>query len=100
MFNISNQDRQWVEAVWEKIAFKMDTVIKKTGDKIPYTTVNGVYDDKFSEDPTWWTNGLRRIVCKRVQNRPDRQFFGISKDGNRWFCFTGSEIWNLVVGIR
>lgn len=61
MFNISNQDRQWVEAVWEKIAFKMDTVIKKTGDKIPYTTVNGVYDDKFSD--------REKVLAKNMMER-------------------------------
>lgn len=93
MLNISNQDQQWVEAVWKKTVSKMDVVIRKTGDKIPYTTVNGVYDDKFAEDPTWWTNGFwpgmvwlmymgtreerYRLVAEKAENRMDTALFGL-----------------------
>ena len=30
----------------------------KSYDKIPYTTVNGVHDDKMQVDKSWWTNGF------------------------------------------
>lgn len=58
MVNISVEDQQWLDSVWEKIKLKMDYVSKNAGDKIPYTTINGIYDDKFADDPTWWTNGF------------------------------------------
>jgi unsaturated chondroitin disaccharide hydrolase len=37
---------------------KMDFVTVHTGDRIPYATIDGKYDDKFKEDPAWWTNGF------------------------------------------
>lgn len=58
MIEISAQDREWLESVWEKICSKMSKVVDNVGDKIPYTTIGGRFDDKFEEDPAWWTNGF------------------------------------------
>lgn len=49
---------QWAEQVAEKIEQKMEKVAKRTGGKIPYTTVNGVFDDLTDTDIYWWTNGF------------------------------------------
>ena len=50
---------QWAQEVSEKICHKMRIVAERNKEKIPYTTVDGVFDDK-SDDNTigWWTNGF------------------------------------------
>ena len=46
MYNLSNEDKKWVDGVWDKIDAKMKTVAKKNINKIPYTTdENGDFDD-------------------------------------------------------
>lgn len=63
---IREQDKSWVEETVNKIVEKMDWVSDKSKDKIPYTTVNGVHDDRSDITKTfgiddginWWTNGF------------------------------------------
>ncbi len=58
MYNISEADKKWVDEIWAKIDSKLRTVAPLNKDKIPYTTVDGVYNDMAKEDITWWTNGF------------------------------------------
>ncbi|NLM10095.1 MAG: glycosyl hydrolase family 88 [Clostridiaceae bacterium] len=93
MFGISVQDSNWLDSVWENIKVKMSKVAANVGDKIPYTTVDGRYDDKFKEDPTWWTNGFwpgilwlmymgtqdekYREMAEKAELRLDKVLFGL-----------------------
>ena len=43
---------------WEKLDQKLSRTAVKSYDKIPYTTVNGVHDDRKETDICWWTNGF------------------------------------------
>ena len=58
------QDEIWLEEVCEKIKQKITWVSEKSKNKIPYTTVEGIHDDRSdsSIDPDngiyWWTNGF------------------------------------------
>lgn len=58
MYNISEADKKWVDEIWAKIDSKLRTVAPLNKDKIPYTAVDGVYNDMAKEDITWWTNGF------------------------------------------
>ncbi|MGL6173414.1 MAG: glycoside hydrolase family 88 protein [Cellulosilyticaceae bacterium] len=49
---------QWVNEVWDKIDQKLQYVVPKSKDKIPYTTIEGVHDDLSKSDVGWWTNGF------------------------------------------
>ena len=42
----------------ERVDKKLSKVAIKSRDKIPYTTKNGVHDNRHETDPTWWTNGF------------------------------------------
>lgn len=44
--------------VSDKIKNKMIVVAERNKDKIPYTTVNGVFDDWTEKNICWWTNGF------------------------------------------
>ena len=55
--NIMNE-KQWAKEVWEKLDKKLSRTAVSSYDKIPYTTVDGVHDNRFEKDPCWWTNGF------------------------------------------
>lgn len=63
---ITENEKIWLDKVIAKFTAKMDKVSDKTRNKIPYTTMNGTYDDRSvnnrnSSDTTgisWWTNGF------------------------------------------
>ena len=49
---------KWVKEVYEKILTKEEQVAKRNAHKIPYTTKDGVFDDKSGKEICWWTNGF------------------------------------------
>lgn len=51
------EERQWAECVAERICKKVSITAERNKNKVPYTTVNGVFDD-WSEKISWWTNGF------------------------------------------
>lgn len=51
-------DAKWVESLYEKILTKELAVAERNQHKIPYTTHNGVFDDRSGKDICWWTNGF------------------------------------------
>lgn len=58
MEQIIAQNAQWIEQTWEKLDKKLSHMAVKSRDKIPYTTIDGIHDDKSQADPCWWTNGF------------------------------------------
>lgn len=55
---VVEQNKAWIDATWEKIDKKLSKTAIKSRDKLPYTTVDGVHDDKSGKDVGWWTNGF------------------------------------------
>ena len=56
---LSQQDAAWAAETMEKIKKKIKPVTERSRSKIPYTTVDGVFDDRSgSRDISWWTNGF------------------------------------------
>ena len=58
MNKVIEQNREWINCTWEKIDRKMSRIAVKSYDKIPYTTINGVHNDRGRTEPDWWTNGF------------------------------------------
>ena len=56
--SLSKEDRQWIEKVWDKLDKKLSKVTLRSRNKIPYTTQNGVHDNRAETDIGWWTNGF------------------------------------------
>lgn len=50
-------EEQWIEEASEKIKKKLSVVAKRSGHKVPYTTKDGIFDDR-TGNITWWTNGF------------------------------------------
>lgn len=56
---LNEKDLTWAQETLDKVAHKLEKVSKRSRNKIPYTTVDGVHDDKSGEkDIGWWTNGF------------------------------------------
>lgn len=55
MYNIN---QEWLDSTWNKVNEKLLRVAVKSRDKIPYTTINGVHDNRGKTEPDWWTNGF------------------------------------------
>lgn len=55
---LKDDERAWVLKTLKKIEDKMVSVTERNLGKIPYTTVDGKFDDKSVSDPCWWTNGF------------------------------------------
>lgn len=51
-------DKDWVNEVYEKILTKEKKVVARNRNKVPYTTKDGVFDDKSENEICWWTNGF------------------------------------------
>ena len=58
MKDLIAENKAWVDEIWGKIDHKLKLSVSRNKGKIPYTTVNGVYDDKAETDISWWTNGF------------------------------------------
>ena len=58
MNNLMETNAQWINDTWEKIDRKLSKLCIKSRDKIPYTTVDGVHDDRGHANPGAWTNGF------------------------------------------
>ena len=63
---VQEKDRAWLKETIEKVKRKMKAVSERSAGKIPYTSVNGVHDDRSGADRNfsgdlgiyWWTNGF------------------------------------------
>lgn len=51
-------EKIWLQETSDRIKEKMHRVAERNRHKIPYTTVDGVYNDLTQKDICWWTNGF------------------------------------------
>lgn len=58
MNSVMEQNKEWIDATWQKIDRKLSKTAVRSRNKLPYTTVEGVHDDMAEKDVTWWTNGF------------------------------------------
>lgn len=49
---------QWINDTWEKVDGKLRNVCIRSREKIPYTSIDGVHNNRIETTPTWWTNGF------------------------------------------
>ena len=68
--SLSRERESWAGAVRGRILQKAAIVVRRSGDKIPYTTVGGRFDDNFAARPYWWCNsfwtGLQWLLYKET----------------------------------
>ena len=55
---IIEANKSFIDETWAKLDKKLAEVAIRSRDKIPYTTVGGVHDDRQGKSISWWTNGF------------------------------------------
>lgn len=58
MHTVISQNQEWMDATWAKIEAKLSKVAVRSRDKIPYTAVDGVHDNRTGDQINRWTNGF------------------------------------------
>ncbi|MEF9959135.1 MAG: glycoside hydrolase family 88 protein [Niameybacter sp.] len=48
----------WIDKTWNKIEHKLRQVAPRNQEKLPYTSVDGQFDDQSKNNVSWWTNGF------------------------------------------
>ena len=100
---MSNKDQEWAKIIAGKIYEKLKMSAARSKDKVPYLTVNGIFDD-WSDRIDWWTNGfyggqlwqmyhaygdeIFRQAAENIENKLDRSlmnYMGMDHDsGFKW----------------
>ena len=52
------QQNIWLEELWNKVDSKLSKVAVRSREKIPYTAINGIHDNRGETEADWWTNGF------------------------------------------
>lgn len=55
---IIKENQAFIDEIFNKLDKKLSITSVKSRYKIPYTTIDGVHDDKSSPNILWWTNGF------------------------------------------
>lgn len=70
---------KWLDQTYELLTHKIEVVAKRTGDIIPYTTIDGHFDDKSasgnSKGISWWTNGFYAAILWLMFNEIGDVFY-------------------------
>jgi unsaturated chondroitin disaccharide hydrolase len=75
MRKLTQNEQTWVDATLEKVAGKMVPVTERNRDRIPYTTIDGRFDDKSGDEITWWTNGFWGGEMWQLYKLTDNEMF-------------------------
>lgn len=56
---LKEDDRKWIQSVYQKLESKVEKECERMGDKIPYIAKDGKYQEDLGDtDIAWWTNGF------------------------------------------
>ena len=93
---LNQDDQTWLQDTIAKVTEKMSRVSERSADKIPYTTVDGVHDDKRTGDYRdddglqWWTNGFwAGMLWLMFHETGDEKYATIARRNEEWLeeCF-------------
>lgn len=111
MFQLTEQETAWVDEIWEKLDKKLKVVSEASKDKLPYTTINGIHDDKSKDAPDWWTNGfwpglmwLMYVGTKdehyrRVAEHAE-ELLDVALKNYRWLHHDVGFMWHISAGVN
>ena len=78
-------ERAWADGVSEKIKRKVRIVAERSRDKIPYTTVDGRFDDWRKKNICWWTNGFwAGMLWQLYHATGDMLYRQIAQENETW----------------
>ncbi|MDD4689921.1 MAG: glycosyl hydrolase family 88, partial [Eubacteriales bacterium] len=75
MLTLNDTDKKWVEETLNKAKKKVAFSSRQMGVSLPYTTVDGVYDNYYPEKKGWWTNGFYAGILWKMYNETKDEFY-------------------------
>jgi unsaturated chondroitin disaccharide hydrolase len=94
---LSQEDQQWLAETLKNVTRKMAWLSDKSADKIPFTTIDGVHDDKRALDHPrkdnglqWWTNGFwAGMLWLWFHETHEEKYARIARRSEEWLdqCF-------------
>ena len=69
------ENKVWAKSVSEKIKKKMVVVADRNRTILPYTTVNGRFDDWTEKNVCWWTNGFYGGMMWQLYNADGNELY-------------------------
>lgn len=58
MYLLNEKDKKWIDEIWNKLDEKHSRAAISAREKIPYSTIDGKYDDEGKNPIYRWTNGF------------------------------------------
>ncbi len=75
MINLCGADKEWVKETLEKAKNKIAFSTRQMGVRLPFTTIDGVYDDQYTTQKGWWTNGFYAGILWKMYNETKDNFY-------------------------
>ncbi|MGI5948367.1 MAG: glycoside hydrolase family 88 protein [Lachnospiraceae bacterium] len=67
---------KWMEGIYEKLEQKLYAECTRMGNKIPYWTINGIYQEDYAEkDIYWWTNGFWSGILWQLYHATGKELY-------------------------
>lgn len=74
----------WAQKALDQAVHKLSKVSTRSAEKIPYTTVGGIHDDRSWEQIGWWTNGFwGGIMWQMYTLTGDERYRRIAEDNEK-----------------
>lgn len=74
-YDITPQEQEWAQSVWDKLEQKIEAQDKRLRNKMPYIPVDGRYEDMGEEHLTWWTNSFWSGILWQAYHATGKQSY-------------------------
>ena len=98
---IIKENEKWIDETWRKFDEKLSKTAEKSRYKIPYTTINGVHDNRAEQDILAWTNGFWGGLMWLMYIGTGKECYKITAEQNEKLldaAFSDMERWHHDVG--
>jgi unsaturated chondroitin disaccharide hydrolase len=109
--SIIDENRAWIDDTFEKLDNKLSRTAVDSRYKIPYTTINGVHDDKKESNINWWTNGFwgglmwlmyiaTKKDCYKITAEESEKILDKAFSRMEWLDHDVGFIWHILSGVN
>lgn len=72
---MNQNTKEWAEWILNKVENKLEVVALRNKEKVPYTTIDGKFDDWSGEKIGWWTNGFWGGIMWQMYNLTKKDLY-------------------------
>lgn len=109
--DIINNNKDFISSTFEKLDKKLSITAVKSRYKLPFTTINGVHDDKKESNITWWTNGFwgglmwlmyiaTKKDCYKITALESEKILDKAFSRMEWLDHDVGFVWHILSGVN